>query len=114
MKGRTRKFAIAVIKFARTLPRDPVTDVIVRQLVKSSSSVGANYRASCRARSKPDFIAKLGIVEEESDESLFWLEVLVEAGMVKAEAVAKLLDEAEQLVRIIVAAINTARGGHRS
>ena len=113
LKLRTKRFAVDIIRFANTLPRDRSTDVIARQLIKSGTSVGANYRSSCRAKSKRDFISKIGTAEEEADESQFWLEVLVDAGIVKPVAVTPLLDEADQFVRIFVASINTARGGHR-
>ena len=82
---------------------------MTRQLVKSGTSVGANYRSSCRAKSDADFISKMTTAEEEGDETLFWLEVLVEAEIVRAAEVAGLLDEADQLVRIIVASIKTKR-----
>lgn len=84
--------------------------LIRRQLFRSGTSVGANYRAACRGRSKADFIAKLGVVLEEADESLFWLEILTEAGIVKRETAAPLLKEANELVAIFVASLNTARG----
>ena len=113
LKRRTRAFAVAVIKFAQTLPKDPATLVIMRQLVKSGTSVGANYRSSCRAKSRADFVSKMTTAEEEADETQYWLEVLVEASIVNAEAVAVLHDEADQLVRILVASINTARGSRR-
>jgi four helix bundle protein len=87
--------------------------VLGRQLVKSGTSVGANYRASCRAKSRADFIAKLTTAEEEADETRYWLEVLVEADLVPRESVARLLDESEQLIRIFVASIKTARGFSR-
>ena len=108
-KARTKQFAVAIVKFAKTLPNDPVTVVMVRQLVKSGSSVGANYRAACRGKSEADFIAKLAIVEEEGDEAMFWLEVLVEAGIVNRRSIAALWDEADQIVRITVASIVTVR-----
>jgi four helix bundle protein len=109
MKKRTKRFAIAVIRFAQRLPKDSITAVMTRQLVKSGTSVGANYRSSCRAKSDADFISKMTTAEEEGDETLFWLEVLVEAEVVAAADVAWLLDEADQLVRIIVASIKTKR-----
>ena len=110
LRSRTKRFAIDVIRFAKTLPRDQITAVMARQLVKSGTSVGANYRSSCRAKSRPDFVAKMAIVEEEADETRYWLEILVESGTVKRDLVADLLDEADQLVRIFVASIKTARG----
>lgn len=81
--------------------------------MKSGTSVGANYRAACRAKSQPDFIAKMGIVEEEADESAFWMEIIIEAGLMKKELVEDLADEANQLVAIAVSSINTARGHKR-
>jgi four helix bundle protein len=113
LKQRTRAFAVAIVRFARTLPADPVTGTITRQLVKSGTSVGANYRSSCRAKSRADFVSKMTTAEEEADETEYWLEILVEAGIVKPEAAAWLLDEADQLLRIIVSSINTARGTKR-
>ena len=113
LRDRTKRYSTAIVKFARTLPSDTVTAVLVRQLVKSGTGVGANYRSACRAKSKRDFISKLAFVEEEADESQFWLELLVESGIAPADSVKWLVNEAEQLVRISVASINTARGGHR-
>jgi four helix bundle protein len=113
LKSRTKTFAVEVVKFARKLPTDTVTTVITRQLVGSGTSVGANYRSSCRAKSRADFVSKMTVAEEEADETQYWLEVLVESGMVTEPAVARLVDEAEQIVRILVASINTARGGSR-
>ena len=83
------------------------------QLTRSSTSVPANYRAACRARSKAEFIAKMGIVEEEADESVFWIEFAIDASLTKADRVADLLNEANQLVAIFVTSINTARGRTR-
>ncbi len=109
LRERTKKFAIDVIRLTTPLPRYRATDVIVNQLLRSSTSVGANYRAAHRARSPADFIAKMSIVEEEADESVYWLELLVDAGIVKLEAVTELIDEGNQLVAMTVASINTAR-----
>jgi four helix bundle protein len=75
LKQRTKRFALSVIKFVDELPRDRISDVLGRQLLRCGTSVGANYRSACRARSSADFIAKMGIVEEESDESAYWLEL---------------------------------------
>jgi four helix bundle protein len=113
LKQRTRAFAVNILKFTGTLPTDIATVVIARQLIKSGTSVGANYRASCRAKSRADFIAKMTTSEEEADETRYWLELLVETRVVGQEKTAALLDEAEQLVRIFVASIKTARGGSR-
>jgi four helix bundle protein len=109
MKNRTKRFAIAIVRFAQTLPKDSITAIMTRQLVKSGTSVGANYRSSCRSKSAADFISKMTIAEEEGDEALFWLELLVEAEIVRSAEVAWLVDEADQLVRIIVASIKTKR-----
>ena len=113
LKIRTKSFALRIIKLVEALPPTRTSDVIGKQLAKSGTSVGANYRAACRAKSNADFIAKRGIVEEEADESAFWLEVIVESGLMKEELVKDLLDEADQIVAIIVSSINTARGHKR-
>jgi four helix bundle protein len=109
MKGRTGQFALRVIRLVQSLPKGRVADVIGKQLLRSGTSVGSNYRASCRARSAADFIAKLAIVEEEADESVYWMELLIESGLVPAARLADLIGEAGQLVAITVASINTAR-----
>ena len=113
LKHRTKTFAIEVIKLAKSLPSDYLTAHIARQMVRSGTSVGANYRSSCRAKSEADFIAKMSIVEEEADETGYWLELLVETNRVTPKAVAATLSEADQLVRIAVASIKTARGRSR-
>jgi four helix bundle protein len=113
LKHRTKTFAIEVIKTAKSLPSDYVTAHIARQLVRSGTSVGANYRSSCRAKSEADFIAKMSIVEEEADETGYWLELLVETNAITPKAVAAISSEADQLVRIAVASIKTTRGRSR-
>ena len=113
LKRRTKAFAVSIVKFAVSLPTDPITALLARQLVKSGTAVGANYRSSCRAKSRADFVAKLTTAEEEADETQYWLELLEEASIVRRDRVAALLDEAEQLVRIFVASIKTARGFSR-
>jgi four helix bundle protein len=113
LKRRSKKFAVSVFTFSRTLPTDPATLVIVRQLVKSGTSTAANYRSACRAKSKPDFVSKMATAEEEADETLFWLELLVESETVAKAAVLPLMDEANELTRIFVASIKTARGFSR-
>lgn len=109
MQKRTKAFALWVIKLVEGLPRNRTTEVIGKQLLRCGTSVGANYRAACRAKSTADFIAKMGIVEEEADEVIYWLELLVEAGLIGKNDVADLFDEANQLVAIIVSSIRTAR-----
>src|SRR5687768_16739639 len=101
IKKRTRSFAIRIIHLVESLPRTRTAEVIGKQLLRCGTSVGANYRASCRAKSQADFIAKMGIVEEEADESIYWIELLIETDLIKKERVASLLDEASQIVAII-------------
>ncbi len=113
LKARTKAFGITIIGLVKNLPTDVGTAHVAGQLVRCGTSVGSNYRASCRAKSKADFISKMAWVEEEADESKYWLEVLVESGAVARSKAETLIDEADQLVRIAVASINTARGGSR-
>src|SRR5213596_3694303 len=113
LRQRTKAFALAIVRLVERLPRGRAADVIGRQLLRSGTSVAANYRSARRARSRREFIAKMGIVEEEADESSLWLDLLVEAGLVPSAQVAALRDEADQLVAITVASIRTARGGGR-
>ena len=109
LKQRTKKFALDVIKLTEALPNDRTSNIIGGQLVRSGTSVGANYRAACRAKSPADFISKMGTVEEEADESSFWLELLVDAGKLKADKAEPLPRESGELVAISVASIRTAR-----
>ncbi|MFH1908627.1 MAG: four helix bundle protein [Chloroflexota bacterium] len=109
LKRRMKQFALRVVQLVEALPRGRTADVLGRQLLRSGTSVGANYRAACRAKSTADFIAKMGIVEEESDESVYWMELLVEAGIVKAEQLESLMKEGNEILAIIVASINTAK-----
>jgi len=114
LKKRTKRFSLAVIKIVESLPRDRSADVLGRQLLRAATSVAANYRAACRAKSQADFISKLGIVEEESDESAFWLELLIEAGKLEAPVANAMLQECNELTAIAFASINTARrNSHR-
>ena len=109
MKKRTKDFAKRVINLCRQLPETREGRLIANQIFRSGTSVGANYRAACRARSKADFIAKLGIVLEETDESLYWLEILSETQIVKADLLEPLMEEASELVAIFVTSIKTAK-----
>jgi len=109
LKTRTKAFAVRVIKLVDKLPDSRASNAIARQMVRSGMSVGANYRAACRAKSRADFIAKLGIVEEECDETVYWMELLVESGKMKLDAITGLMNEATQILAIIVASINTTR-----
>jgi len=109
LKKRTRQFALRVIRAVEALPRGRATDVIGNQLLRSGTSVAANYRAACRAKSAADFVSKKGNVEEEADESMFWMELLQESGLANSKDIEELMDEADQLVAIAVASITTAR-----
>jgi four helix bundle protein len=109
MKQRTKRFALRVIKMVDALPRRRSADVLGKQVLRSGTSVGANYRAACRARSNDEFRAKLGIVEEEADESLFWMELLVESGLVKQSRLQALMTECDEILSIVVSAIKTSR-----
>jgi len=109
LKARTKQFAIAVFRFSDALPDHPQCWVIGKQLMRSASSVGANYRAACRAQSRAAFVAKMAIVEEEADESAFWLEVVEELGHASATTVRPLLREARELTAIAAASKKTAR-----
>ena len=110
----TKAFALAVVRLVEELPNRRSGWVIGDQLMRSGTSVGANYRSACRARSRRDFIAKMGIVEEEADESEYWLELAVEAGLVAAERVEQLRDNARHIVAMTVLSIKSARRALRS
>ena len=109
LEARTKQFALQVIQFCERLPKDETSRVLGRQLLRSGTAVGANYRAACLAESKPAFISKLADVLEETDESGFWIELLLDSGKVKAEQVGPLLQEAKELVAISISSINTAK-----
>jgi four helix bundle protein len=100
LKERTKQFALKIIKLVVSFPRTREADIIGRQLLKAGTSVGANYREANRARSKAEFRSKIGIVEPESDESLYWLELLKESGIAKGKLLEELLVEADELVAI--------------
>lgn len=108
-KERSRQFAIRVISLVDALPQQRSADILGKQLLRSATSVAANYRAACRARSTAEFIAKMGIVEEEADESQGWIEMIADAGLVKKERVEELIKEAGELTAMTVASIKTAR-----
>lgn len=109
LKWRTGEFALGIIGLVQNLPRDMVCAVLAKQLVRCATSVGANYRASCRAKSTADFIAKMGIVEEEADECGYWLDLLVQSGYLAPEVAVPLQQETDELVAIIVSSIQTAQ-----
>ena len=101
LKKRTKLFALRTLKLAAALPLTIEGKAIKGQLVRAGTSVGANYRAACRGRSRAEFIAKIGVVEEEADESAFWFELIIEGGLLKENRVKPLLDEANELTRIM-------------
>jgi four helix bundle protein len=111
LKARTKTFALRIIKLTRAIPKsDDAGRVITKQIVRSGTSVAANYRASCRARSQAEFVAKIGTVEEESDETALWLELLIESGIMPARKLSALLEEADALTAIMAASRKTASG----
>jgi len=109
LKKRGKEFAIRVVKMFRMLPRTEEARVIGRQVLRSATSMAANYHAVCRARSKAEFISKIGTVVEESDETVFWLEMLVETGIVKPKKMESLMVEANELLAVFAASQRTAR-----
>ncbi|MEO1148200.1 MAG: four helix bundle protein [Cyanobacteria bacterium J06638_22] len=108
-KQRTKQLALRVIQLTDALPVKPSSSVIGRQLLRCATSVGANYRAACRAKSTADLIAKLSIVEEEADECLYWLELLVESGTLPAAKLQALMTETNEILAMTVASIKTLR-----
>lgn len=114
MKSRTREFAKRIINLCRHLPNNREGRLIGDQLFRSGTSVASIYRASCRARSRAEFIAKLGIVEEESDESLFWLEMLKDMDIVKAEKLEPLIQENNEIISIIVKSLKTSKNSGKN
>jgi four helix bundle protein len=111
LKARTKTFALRIIKLTRAIPKnDDAGRVIAKQIVRSGTSVAANYRASCRARSQAEFIAKIGTVEEEADETALWLELLIESEIMSARKLSALLTEANELTAIMASSRKTAAG----
>jgi len=108
LKQRTKQFALRVIRLVEALPGNTEGRAIGSQLIRCGTSVGANYRAACRSRSRAEFIAKLGIVEEEADESVFWMELIIESGLMKKELVEPLMQEADEFTAIMVASRKSA------
>jgi four helix bundle protein len=109
LRDRTQQFALRIVRLFRSLPRSPEAQVMGRQLLRSGTSVGANYRAACRSRSKAEFVAKLGVVVEEADESAFWLELLILTETFKKEKLEGLLNEARELTALFNASRTTMR-----
>jgi len=113
LQDRTKKFAIRVVRAFARLPKDEATRIIARQFLRSGTSLAANYRACCRARSGADFISKINIVTEEADETLFWFELLVEAELIKTKLAEPLMTECAELLRIFAASLATAKAASR-
>jgi four helix bundle protein len=113
LKNRTKKFALGIIKLVNELPNTRVGNTIGNQLIRAGTSVAANYRASCRARSVADFVSKITIVEEECDESLFWLELILESNLINKEILPDIIKEANELTAIFTASGKTARHNNR-
>jgi four helix bundle protein len=113
LRKRMKDFALMIIKLVETLPKGKTAEVLGRQLLRSGTSVGANYRSACRARSSADFISKMSIVEEEADESIYWMEIIVESGLLDELRPTYLLAEAKEILAITVSSINTARKGQK-
>jgi four helix bundle protein len=113
LRKRTKAFALAIIRFCSRLPRSPEATVLGRQLLRSGTSVGANYREACRARSSAEFISKAEVVLQELDETTYWLELLLE-GCGVSENTSELLNEAEQLTAIFVASVKTVKARRQS
>lgn len=109
LKRRTKAFSLLIIRLVESLPNTATARVIGNQLLRCGTSVGANYRAACRARSQADFISKIGVVEEEADESAYWLELLIEMGILPVDKLKNLLNEANELTAIFTSSGRTAR-----
>ena len=109
MKRRTKEFAKEIIKLCRSLPKNREGRLIGEQIFRSGTSIAANYRAACRARSTAEFISKMGIVEEEADETLFWLEIIQEMDVMKTELLQAIIKENDEIISIVVSSIKTAK-----
>lgn len=114
LKDRTKQFALRIMNLVDALPKTTSAIAIGRQIIRSGTSVGANYRAACRGRSKAEFISKLGIVAEEADETCFWLELIIEGNLLPESKVQPLLKEADELTAIFVSSIKTSQQNQKS
>lgn len=114
LKARTKNFALRVVRMCQALPKDYIGEVMGKQVLRSATSVGANYRAACRARSQAEFSAKLQIVIEEADESAFWLELIEESGLLPPERLSELRKEADELTAIFVSSRKTVTRNMRT
>ncbi len=110
LKARTKQLAIRIIRLCMSLPTRGIAESMAKQLIRCGTSVGANYRSACRARSRADFVAKLAIVEEEADECSYWIELLVETGFIETKRVSALLKDLNEITAIVSASRKTARG----
>jgi four helix bundle protein len=114
LRDRTKAFAIRIVGLFRSLPKSDEARIMGKQLLRAGTSVAANYRAVCRARSRAEFISKIGVAVEEADETVFWLEILVETGVIPRVRMEELLAEANELLAILAASQRTARAGQLS
>jgi len=110
LRDRTKSFAMRIIRLYSALPKSTVAQTLGRQLLRSGTSVAANFREASRARSDAEFVAKLGVVEQEIDESMLWIELLVDSGIIPEERITDLKQEADELLRIVIASIRATRG----
>ena len=114
LRKRTKDFAIRIIKLTQELPRNDVAKILGRQVLRSGTSVGANYRAVCRARSRAEFVSRMAVVVEEADETVYWLELLVDAAIVPLKRLGSLMKEANELLALFAASHRTAKQGLRN
>jgi len=112
LRIRTKQFALRVIRLVEALPNTRISNIIGNQLLRSGTSVGANYRAACRGRSRPDFVSKVGIAIEEADESLYWMEILIESGILPEDRLSSLMQEANELIAIFTASVKTVKSNN--
>ena len=113
IKNRTKEFALRILKMASAVQKEYSSQIISQQITRSATSVGANYRAACRSKSRRDFVNKLKIVEEELDETMYWLELIEDSNIFPADRISPLISESNELLAIIVTSIQTARGNGR-
>jgi four helix bundle protein len=113
LKAQTKEFSIEIIKVCKLFDKSDVAKILARQLIRSATSVAANYRVACRARSKAEFIAKLHIAVEEADETMFWLEIIIEADVYHADRIDQLLKESKEILYILSSSLKTARENHK-
>ncbi len=108
-RKRTFQLGIRCIRLSESLPKTMAAQIVAKQLIRAATSVGANYRAAVRGKSRADFIAKMGTVEEECDETLYWIEVVIELGLIPAARTGELQREADEILAVVVSSIKTAR-----